>query len=157
MAKFYNPSISQWLQRIFTFKSDNRVQEEVANFIQPVINIEPSTNVVRHNGGTGTTTIYTTPSDKDFYITACSLSAYNSGATTASHARIQATIDGVVRHLIYVTIIPSTTSANNAEMGFKPIKIDRSTNIQIAGDASNAGAQASIHGYTVDTMSSSTA
>lgn len=68
MSKHYNPSITKRQADIFNTKHANHMSSKVNDNITPTIEIAPTLHIVKNlSGDSGT--LYTTPSDKDFYLT----------------------------------------------------------------------------------------
>lgn len=149
-----NTSISQDLNRIFDLKGENT--GEVADFIQPVKEISPRINICRSASAAGaaSATIYTTPADKDFYLTAAQLSLIKDAAGTSTASNLNATIDGVSQSLLLIRGITLTAQNDSIAQSWAiPIKIDRNTNITVTNSAV-AGVtltSGTIQGYTQET------
>jgi hypothetical protein len=146
--KNYNQSIAQDLNRIFDLKGEQTA--EVADFIQPVKEINPSMDWIKSgvSAATGTATLATTPSSKDTYITGVFLGVNkNAACDTATGAiAIAATINGVSTNLLRIPVI--TLNAENSNISqaiYPPIKIDRGTSITIGGTFA-AGAMVRTYG-----------
>jgi uncharacterized membrane protein len=110
------------------------------NNVQPVVDVDkPFVNIVKFQTcSASTATLYTTPEDKDFYLTAAFISANSTG-----QKKITITVNGEA-----VDILVSYTSACNPDINFSPpIKIDRGTNITMTQIAATS-TYASIFGYT---------
>jgi hypothetical protein len=152
--KNYNQSINQDLNRIFDLKGEN--SNEIADFIQPVINIYASPNIIRKGTASNSTsgTIYTTPSDKDFYLTNCAISVTKDATSTSTGSDIQVTINGVTFQILTLATLTLTAQNMSNSMDFSnPIKIDRGTPIQIlnATNVANVRAVGNIVGFTTET------
>lgn len=133
------------------------VSQAIKGDVQPVLlcNPFPVCNIVRSQTATGgNATIYTTPTDEDFYLTSCSV-AIDASAGTGSSVLIRATIGGAVQNIIYAASdfgaglneVSPATGSNNMTFPF-PIKIDRNTAIEIVEASGDVGF-ATIAGYTV--------
>lgn len=136
------------------------IPDYVKGDVQPVVEIDkPILNVSRSNSTAATTsaTIYTTPTDRDFYLTNVSLS-YIKNATcdlaTGSYT-LTCFIDGQNVQLIRIPILTLTLQEGTINIDFdKPMKIDRNTVIGLAGASFTAGAfvrAGAIQGY-IDTI-----
>jgi len=153
--KNFNQSLNHDLNRIFDFKGENT--NEVADFIQPVKEITPRINICRNLTSTNSTggTIYSVPSDKDFYLISASVSVIKDVTSTSGYTRILATIDGVSQILLSIVGLSLTVQNDVVSIYFGPqgIKIDRGTNITLANNTNvaNITGQACIHGYTQET------
>lgn len=153
----YNPSIGEDLHRIFNLKGQAPTNE-VSDEVVPVVIIERNTNIVRsfdQTNSAGSGVVYTTPTDKDFYLTGGSLGVIKDATSTSTATVLIVTIDGVTRN---IGVIPSITLTAQSEVVplniLKPIKLDRGTNISLFNGTAvaNIKASATIHGYTVETL-----
>ena len=166
MATIRNFSIFRNIQRIFGFKSSDRISSQVGNIVVPVVLIKDVVNVSRGVTitATGTATVFSVPSDRDFYLTSVGVGqikdATHDGATGG--IQINGFVAGVVRPLISLPTLITTAQDNNAVKHFDPpILIDRGTNIVTGGTgtAFTVGTQsttASISGYTSETEARNT-
>lgn len=141
------------------------IPSQLADKVVPVMEVNPKllrrSNIVRSGGSitAGSATIYTTPGDKDFYLTACSASfikdAANDNATGRFNA-IVATVEGIAQNLISFAVLTLTAQQQTVTISFPtPIKIDKNTAISIASTTIGAGSFAkygNIVGYTVDNI-----
>jgi len=146
--KHYNVSISEWANRLFNTKAGDTLSADVHEVITPVISLKPVANIVK--SATTATTIYTTPTDKDFYLTSLYLSVAKDAAQTGTSASITAIIDGVTVNLLSFISITLTASEVADNIVFNtPIKIDRGT--AIATVASNwTSSRSGLTGYTLE-------
>lgn len=154
----YNPSISEDFTRIFNTKSGentNEVSEEIVSIIPIERRIDIATHGVRT--ASGTLTVYTTPSDKDFYLTNITFSLAKDVTCDVATGRsgVTAFIDGVNKELLSIAFITLTANLETVSIQFnKPFKIDRNTAIA-NGTTYTAGAMSrvvNIQGYTVETI-----
>ena len=157
MAKHYNPTITQDVLRIFNLKSGDPLSSEISDQIIANVPIVRVCNIVKHQSGSATTTsIYGTPADKDFYITACMLSVSKDVTATSNSTWIQATLDGVAIKLALIAGITLTPQSEVVSISFpNPIKVDRNTGILLnnATNVATLRAEATIMGYTVEVTS----
>lgn len=156
MVKHYNPTIAEDANRLFNFKQGEVVSTEVAPFIQPTVLVQRKCNIVKLNGVTnGTTaTVYTTPSDKDFYVTAATLTYMRDATSDTTFIQMRWTIDGVVQTPLNFRILASTASYESISISLPvPVKVDRNTNITVNSGTATANITYSgtVIGYTVDT------
>lgn len=150
--KHYNPSITERANRIFNLKNGDQMPDEVEG---PVAVI-PLTNVVRivrsasaNNAASGT--VWTTPAEKDFYLTGVILTTTKDATSTATNIQLTAFIDGVGQPIVRIRGITLTAMSQTVPISFSvPIKIDRNTQINIANDSAvaNIATSAVIFGYT---------
>lgn len=155
MVKHYNTSISEDAARILNSKQGQFLGDDVTGPVA-VIDISPYANVVRNILGTstGTGTLYTTPTDKDFYLTSVQISVQANAACDSTFAVIRCTIEGIIRNVIGIAKLTLTATSEAVSITFTtPVKIDRGTAIQ-TNNTFTAGSQtisAQITGYTVET------
>jgi len=139
----------------------NPIQDSIPDVvradIQPVVEIDkPKSNIVKTatRATSGSTSLYQTPTDRDFYLTGGVLSmSKNVTCDVASGeiASILIVIDGVSTK--FLIIAGQTLTAERADQSMDmtfPIKIDRNTSISLSGGAFTAGAlvrTATITGY----------
>ena len=101
-------------------------------------------------------TIYTTPTDKDFYITSVSISNTKDVTATSVNSDVRATIDGVVQNIIELSYLTLTAQNMSSAQNFVcPIKVDRGTVISVNNNTNvaNIGTTGVITGYTVESTS----
>lgn len=160
MVLHNNPSIVERAQRVLNTKGSQAISDQVEDKIQIVLPLHPITRIVRAAGvsTTGSLTVYTTPTDKDFYLTGFFLAMAKDAACDANGGvNLQAVIDGVTREIGCIAVL--TLSADNQTINAdfnNPIKLDRGSIVSFTGTFT-AGAMrrvASIRGYTEETTSS---
>jgi len=154
--KNYNLSLNQDLNRTFDLKGENT--NDVADFIQPVKEIQPKINIVRSatRSATGATNLYTTPSDKDFYLQSVFLQWFKDVASDCTSAFLDISIEGIVTGRTLINFVAPTLTLYNdsAVITFPiPIKIDRNTNIRMSQTHTIGVSQisGSLTGYTQET------
>lgn len=156
--KHYNPSISRDCVRILNLKGEST--DLVDDVLVPVIPIVRFNNVVREveGAGSGNATIFTTPADKDFYLTSWVLNYATDAACDTVTIAIQCTIEGVSRYLIRKKKITTTADDKAIVCTYtEPIKIDRNTVMSLVCSfaAGNCPRSCTITGYTMETLTSS--
>lgn len=151
----YNPSIGEDLHRIFNLKGQAPTNE-VSDEVVPVIIIERNHNIVRSQTFTNATaaTIYTTPTDKDFYLEALTLSVIKDATSQSTLTDIRAVIDGVSQLIARISGITLTAQNQTITLSGLKIKVDRGTNITLnaTSGVANIKCDGSIIGYTVETL-----
>jgi len=146
--KHYNPTISSNASRIFNLKGEST--SEINDIIMPIIPIEPVINIVKV--GTADATIYTTPTDKDFYLCAAYITNQGGVGAAGTEGYITAYIDGVNVRIASIQHPTTTASAENEFFAYpRDIKIDRGTAIAITGGV-GLSVKGIIYGYTVETI-----
>lgn len=149
--RHYNPTLAKNTNRAFNLKGENT--NEVNDEIQPVVLIEDILDITRHAIGAGSV-IYTTPADKDFYLSAYSLSFEKNAADTGTQIYIQVTIQGVNRRLGSLCAITSVANRGNDSLSLpKDLKLDRGTTISVEAAGSFTVATGTIYGHTSETLS----
>lgn len=149
--KHNNPTISEDFNRIFNVKGDST--SYVANYIQPTKEIMRRCNIVKNvtKTATGNSTVYTVPSDKDFYLVAYTHALSTDAANSGTNGLLTVVIEGLTINLDVITRITLTAINSISTMSLPvPVKLDRGSSILIthtygAGAGNHA---ASIMGYT---------
>jgi len=148
MVKHYNTSISEDAARILNSKQGQFLGDDVQGPVA-VIPLSPRANIVKSVNSA--TTIYTTPADKDFYLTYVLLSAIKDAAATGTSVAISATVEGVSTSIVAIAGITLTVQQQTVPVFFStPIKIDRNTAIAISG-SNWTTYRGIVAGYTVET------
>lgn len=155
MVRHFNTSITEDAARILGSKAGEFLTEEVQGLVA-VIPIQRFSNIVKSNLGTNTTssTIYTTPSDKDFYLTAASLGFAKDATATATAVTLEVTVEGVAQNILVLPTVTLTADARAVANNYPiPIKLDRGSAITAKASAGVATIliRAAIQGYTVET------
>lgn len=137
----------------------NVISTKVNDNIQPVISVnqERYVDIIRdaERSATGSGSLYTTPTDKDFYLTGVWLSNQSTVVCDNVYIEIYCYIGTAPRRLIRL-VKPSVTAFSDAKfVSFPtPIKVTRGTSIDI-NSVFSAGASVSygiLYGYTVETL-----
>lgn len=114
-------------------------------------NISKTTDAVNATSGT----IYTTPSDKDFFLVSCCLGVIKDATSTSTGSNITVVIDGVSSPIARIPGITLTAQSKVVSCTFPaPIKIDRGTNITVTASTNVANIRATgvITGYLVENI-----
>ncbi len=156
--KHYNPSITERLFRIFQPKAGDQFSDEVSG-PYAVIPVTPVTRVVAAVAATvtGSTTIFTTPARKDFYLTGIQMSWAADAACDAVQLNAFCTIDTLSVNIMQLMKTSGVQYQLSDTVIFPfPIKVDRNTNIRFnttfAAGSSRHGA--CIYGYTEEVTAS---
>lgn len=143
--------------RIFNTTVNDHISDQVSAIIQPTIEIKPFAHIVRSSvrTTTGTTAIFVTPTDKDFFLTSVYLrSMHDATSNSTNGAALTITVNGVNRVIAGLDKLTTTAVNENVFMQFeKPIQITKGTDMVFAltFTAGTAVARAVITGYTVET------
>lgn len=133
------------------------VPKELAKQITPVFNVEPVkyNNIIRYAQivATGNTTVYTTPTDKDFYLNYLNLTSEWDAAATPTEISIKCTPYGSAAVVIIsfaVNSLNPSTDRDSVTALMNPIKLEPGSNVLLTATfgAGNLVANASIGGYT---------
>lgn len=164
MATIHNTDLSKELKEGAKLQQlRDRIPSELADKVVPVMEVNPKllrrANIVRRSTASNATvaTIYTTPSDKDFYLTGVAIAIIKDATSTSASSYISITIDGASQ--IFVHIPELTLTAQTGQMALSlptPIKVDRGTAITInnSTNVANISATGTIVGYTVENINS---
>ncbi len=159
MAQIYNSDLTKELidgAKIQT--SREYPPNQLADKVVPTLEVNPKIlqklNYTHSNTATNATsaTIYTTPTDQDFYLSAVALAIIKDATSTSTKSAVTATINGVAQDLLSIPGI--TLTAQTAEMSLslpRDLKIDRNTNIVVTNSTNVANILATgvIFGYLV--------
>jgi len=114
-------------------------------------------NIVKQGARTtnGSSTLYATPTDKDFYL--CSFWLQNISSATADNVSISllATIEGISTAIIYFNKPTLTLFQETLQVSVPfPIRLDRGTNVTISSTFTlgTSNTSAVIIGYTDDDL-----
>lgn len=156
MVKHNNPTIAQDSVRLFNFKTGDGLSE-INDTIVPIIPIEPRCDIIKSASATNATSavIYNTPADKDFYITAMSLSLIKDVTSTSASSTIAMYIDGVQTFTLGITSITLTVQSETISISLpNPIKVDRGTAITVTNttNVANINTRGTVYGYLVETV-----
>jgi hypothetical protein len=137
------------------------IPSQLADKVVPVMEVNPKMlrriNSVKNNIATNATsaTIYTTPTDKDYFLCGFTLSMIKDVTSTSTSSRVLATIDGVSTILASIVGISLTPQADSISVQFlEPVRVDKGTNITVTNstNVANVSANGTIYGYTVDNI-----
>jgi len=142
-----NLALMQRVKDIFKLQSEP-IDEDIG--LIATIPIEPYINIVKWLDNTGT--VYTTPTDKDFYLTNAFISMSKNAGNTGALLRLDITLeDGTATRLMFITsetaIVHQGQIVENYQKG---IKLKRNTAITLTASGTFAISHANIKGYTTD-------
>ena len=157
MATIYNSQSSKEITDVCKIQtSKDRIPTELAEKVIPVIDVNPKhsriCNVVARATGTSGTVIYTTPTNKDFYLCACSISYAGPATKAAVNCSIRSAIDGILVDFIDLSMVTLTAGSDSATISFPfPIKLDKGITIQlVANDYTAIRLSGTAIGFTID-------
>jgi len=159
MIKIQNADAIQAIRAGAKLSISEGFPQELTGQALPVMDMTPNfhrfANIVRSVQATtsGTSTLYTTPTDKDFYLTAASLNYEKDVVNDSLLVYLSVVIDGATNNVLRIGKLGTTASKGESSIALSPpIKLDRGSQILIGGSFT-AGAlnkSGSIIGYTVE-------
>jgi hypothetical protein len=160
MATIYNSDLTKELIEAGKLQvSRDKIPSEIAEKVVPVIDVNPKhnriINVGRMNNGTGTITVYTTPTDQDFYICSCSLSCIKAAADTGTYQFLSTTEPGgQTVYLCSLSGVTLTAEQKHITVSFPfPIKVKRGETILAQNAAGTiAHISATVQGFLVENI-----
>ena len=154
--KSYNTSLFNWAQRIFNLRSDS-LSSEVGENIIPVVNITPTINIARgiSSSVTGSSTVYTTPTDKDFYLTNITMELTCDSTADLTSVSITVTVEGVSRSILVIpkqSLTAVSNLTNSLNLQTLPLKLDKGTNVLLnkTFTVGTMTGHVQMFGYTVE-------
>jgi len=138
MAKVTRSSVLLKLQDLSGMQTGGEsLPVQLHSVISPVLNINPSfTTIIRagNSSATGSTTLYTTPRDKDFYLTYVDFSYSKDVVNDGTGAAINIVSEGATKILAVLGTQTLTAGSYYKNVAFPfPIKVDRNTAITMTG------------------------
>jgi len=139
--------------------SVDNVPGELAKSVVPVMEVNPkllrTCNIVRncYSYDTGPATVYTTPTDKDFFLTNAVFSSEDDVTSDSTSPRMEVVIDKQTQILLSFRKISGTATSKTMALNFNsPIKLDRGSVIQISRIVTVGVSiiNGTIVGYTVE-------
>jgi hypothetical protein len=160
MARINN----QELKKAFSDATKTQVSEQPNDIsnrtVIPVIDITPRhhkiINIAKSASITNATsaTVYTTPTDQDFYLTSATLSYIKDATSTSTAIALEVIPKDVANAAVLRFAALTLTAANgNLSQSFvPPILLKRGSNINVTSDTNiaNIKAMATVQGYTDD-------
>lgn len=162
MAIIYNSDLSKEViagAKIQT--SRDVIPNQIADKVVPVMEVNPKLLRRINTFGAGTAsnatsaTVYTTPTDRDFFLTAAVFSMIKDATSTSTLSNLITTIDGASVNLIRIPGFTLTAQSGSISISFpQPIKIDRGVTIRLNNttNVANITCTATIFGF-IDEMS----
>lgn len=158
MVNIYNTSLLKRATDLLNVRDGGFFHNAVSPIITPVLELNKPVNNVMVNQSTsttGTATVYTTPSDKDFYLTYMCLEFQADATADNTSVGMNFTVNGTGVPFINLRKLTTTATTLCVPVTLNPpIKIDRGTNITYS-TTFTVGAcsrSATIAGYISDTL-----
>lgn len=89
----HSTAIKKWASHLFETNSARPIDFKLSEVIQPIVEIQPYIDVMRTSVTTGTNVVYTTPTDKEFYLTNVAMSGYSEAGVAQGEATIEFTTE----------------------------------------------------------------
>lgn len=132
----------------------DRIPDTVIPSVQPVFNVGATRcDVCRYADASNSTavTVYTTPVDKDFYLSSVVLSVVKDATATSVRSAVVVRVDGTDQRVISIPGFSTTAQNQTVSITLSPpIKVDRNTVVSLTNstNVANVTASACIQGYT---------
>lgn len=159
MVENQNPEIINRISEEIKESNLNILPKAIANKIQAVLIVNPKVRTIFRAAdltGTGSATIFTTPADKDFYLTSAELTFVCDSAADTTFYRILITPDQQgAANCIIMRKLTLTAEARNVTKSFPtPIKLARNSTITVATTLTVGASTVTgiIAGHEVDTL-----
>ncbi len=160
MPQFNNSELSNEIIDATRVQSgSSRIPNTFGDVVIPVIDVNPKRNRVvtfhriASRGTTGSTTIFTTPADKDFYLVGAFLTATQDATSDGVVMGLAVTTDGTSRSLISFRKTTLTAFQDSKQINLPiPMKVDRNTTISISQSFSvgTGTVEGIIFGFTTE-------
>jgi len=160
MAKIFNSELTKELTEGAKIQTSfDKVPNEIAEKVVPVMEVNPkllkTIDYVKSASLTNSTStnIYTTPTNRDFYIVSAEISMIKDVTATTDGLFMNTTINGVAVNLLGFPGITLTPAEGTATLNpCRPIKIDRGVNIALSSNTNvgNFKMFGTILGFHVD-------
>jgi hypothetical protein len=158
MASFKSNAVLKNINAVLNFNDPSQIGNQVSNDVQQVFEVNPLAtlqntllNSVTVSTNTATTTLYTTPTNEDFYLTLILFGCNSINSTAPNTFSITAYVNGTKEILMGTGI---TAAGQFIVLSIDPVlKIDRGTNIDLNlsyGSFSSASVTSSIYGFPYD-------
>lgn len=141
--KHYNQSITERVNRTFNPKGES-LSDDIDGIVA-VVPLVPAPRIIKSSvaSSSGTSnTFHTTPTDKDFYLSALQLSIVKDSTcdVATGSLTVATTVDGAVVQLARVPIVTLLAQLHDVTIPFPiPVKIDRGVNITTTQGTFTAG------------------
>lgn len=135
------------------FKLDLNVDKIPAPIPVIEVGVKSVKNAIAANAGLSnatSATVYTCPSNQDFYLTSCILNMIKDATSTSLYVTLRVYINGQSTTLIYIPCFTLTAQTMSCNLIFPhPLKLDRGSQINVLSDTNvaNIKAYGSISGF----------
>lgn len=157
MVEYQNAEIRNRLAEDTKVSPSSSLPSNISNSIQPVLIANPnwySNKLVEIREFSTGTTIYTTSTKKETYVTAMALNVEKEAASTADNVYIKVTVNGKELEPLALSFTSGTAGSGSTSISLPfPLKIDKNTGIIVAPNAANnISINASVFLIEVDTQ-----
>lgn len=147
-----NPEVTRLARSVGGLTLSEGYPQNLMPDVRAVIDLTPRTHRVTDilKAATGAATLYTTPMDRDFFMTVASMQGSKAATDSGTALTITATVNGVsvtILSSIFQTLHDDTFQDRGHF--FYPIKVDRGTAVVFSLGGTWTGARAQIQGYEV--------
>lgn len=161
MAQIHNSDLIKGLSKNAGIQTSfENPPNQLAEKVVPTMESNPEmlrrSNIVRwalSNNSSSGATIYTTPTDRDFYLVGCQLHVIKDVTATSLRSYIQVKIDGADQQILVVSGLTLTVQDQSVAISFPfPVKVDRGVAIKVFNSTAvgNVTSDGAIIGYVVD-------
>jgi hypothetical protein len=138
MARINRSSVLLWFQQLLGLQAgSDKIPIELNDKIQATVDIGPKSTTLVKIGTAATTSasvFYTTPADKDFYLTFINLAYTKDVVCNGTGVTVSGVIGGLTIALLTLVSNTVTLYQDHAEVNFSfPVKLDRNTPITLSG------------------------
>jgi hypothetical protein len=161
MAQIYNSDLTKELVAGAKLQqSREKVPQELAEKVVPVMEVNPrllrKVNLIKGSAAAagGNVTMYTTPTDKDFYLTYANLSMSKIVTDSNDYLALVIAIPGFASAAV-LNLCGTTLKVENMAVSqcFEPpILLTRGSTLVLTKNAANSSTCCCIGGYTVDNV-----
>jgi len=157
MARITRSRVLIWMQNVLGLQSgSDKIPQYIQDNVQPVVEITPKITDVVVAGSANVTTstvIYSTPSDKDFYLTFLEISVTKDAVNDNLWTYAGVKLGGLER--AFCSLQFQTTTAGSAALIHDfghPVKVDRGTDIRVIGSfaAGNMVKRLTVGGFILE-------
>jgi hypothetical protein len=161
MEQITNDNTTRECSKVLGHQVENAPQLDTSK-IMLVAEVNPKmlrrSNIVKNSGFTNNTSVnvYTTPTDRFFYLTSAVLSYIKDVTSTSTSVRLNATINGVVTQLIPLPTLTLTAGQDSLSVSYSnAIRIDPGTTITATSttNVANITVNTTITGYLDESIS----
>lgn len=125
----HNTALGKWASNLFETNALRPLNFDLKTDVIPVVQIDPFLDIVRTANGSGTVNIYTTPTDKDFYLTNINMNTTGDEFTQGNIIITFTAYDGQQRQYSFGTTAQSSTCVQDIVFPKRGLLLAKNTNI----------------------------